>query len=379
MLKRLRSKVAIADCTSYDINILAVKLRETFDLLGGLNQYVQPGMRVLLKPNLISAKAPERAVTTHPELVAAMARQVRSLGARVVVGDSPGGAKRGIERVWENTGMKAMAEREGVELVNFEAAGAEKIRCNGRVYYIARPAVEADLIINLPKLKTHVLTLMTGAVKNVFGFVPGFRKGNYHKEYPKPDDFAEVIVDILSIKTPALTVLDAILSMEGDGPGSGTPRWTNLLIASHDPVAVDAVASEIIGLKPDKVPTTRIASDAGLGIGWPEMIDVVGRPLADVRISDFRLTSNRKLEVIPEFLWKLLGPYVWIRPALDRALCSRCGVCVSSCPTGALKLDGDKSPLFDYDICINCWCCHELCPSKSIYVRKSWLAEKFIH
>ena len=378
MLNELRSKVAIVGCNSYDIDMISGSIKNLLDMLGGLEKFVKPGMKVLLKPNLISAKAPERAVTTHPEIVAAVAREVRRLGGHPVVGDSPGGAKVGINRVWTNTGMKAMAEREGLELINFEASGAERFRCNGRAYYLAKPAVEADLIINLPKLKTHVLTLMTGAVKNVFGLIPGFRKGNYHKQYPKPNDFAEVIVDILSVKTPALTIMDAVLSMEGDGPSSGDPRQTNFLMASRDPVAIDAIAAQIIGLDPIKVPTTRIASDAGLGIGWPEMIETMGVPVEELKIPDFKLTSNRKLELLPNFLVRAIDPFVWIRPDIEREKCTSCGTCVSSCPTGALLLNGDKTPAFDYDLCINCWCCHELCPEKAVYVHKSWLAKKFI-
>ncbi|MEW5922576.1 MAG: DUF362 domain-containing protein [Candidatus Zixiibacteriota bacterium] len=378
MLDELRSKVAIVDCNSYDIDTVTSKISHALELLGGLGKYVKPGMKVLLKPNMISAKAPERAITTHPEIVSAVANEVRKIGATPIVGDSPGGAKININRIWENTGMKAMADREGLQLVNFEAAGSQRFRCNGRAYYLARPAVEADLIINLPKLKTHVLTLMTGAVKNVFGLIPGFRKGNYHKEFPKPRDFAEVIVDILSVKTPALTIMDAVLSMEGDGPSSGQPRWTNLLLASRDPVAVDAIASVIIGLNPERVPTTRVASDAGLGIGWPEMIETLGMPLEKAKIHDFKLTSNRKLELLPGFFVKAIDPFVWIRPSIDRDFCTSCGVCVSSCPTGALRLNGDRTPAFDYDLCINCWCCHELCPEKAVQVRKSWLARRLI-
>ena len=378
MLNELRSKVAIVDCNSYDSDVLTSKINQALDLLGGLDKYVKPGMKVLLKPNLISAKEPYRAITTHPEIVAVLTREVRKLGAVPIVGDSPGGAKVGINRVWEKTGMKAMAEKEGIELVSFEAAGSQKFRCNGRAYYLAQPAVEADLIINLPKLKTHILTLMTGAVKNVFGLIPGFRKGNYHKEYPKPGDFAEVVVDILSVKTPALTIMDAVLAMEGDGPSSGEPRWTNLLLASRDPVAVDAIAAEIIGLDPDKVPTTRIASDAGLGIGWPEMIETMGKSLDEVRIPDFKLTSNRKLELMPNFLVRMIDPFIWLHPDIKRDLCTKCGTCVNSCPTGALRFNGDKSPAFDYELCINCWCCHELCPEKAVYIRKSWLAKKFL-
>jgi uncharacterized protein (DUF362 family)/NAD-dependent dihydropyrimidine dehydrogenase PreA subunit len=335
-------------------------------------------MKVLLKPNFLSAKDPDRAITTHPEIVAAVAREVRKLGAEIIIGDSPGGAKRGVRRVWRNTGMLDMAEREGLELVSFEASGVKEFKVNGRSYFLSKPAVEADFIISLPKLKTHVLTLMTGAIKNMFGLIPGFRKATYHKQFPKPNDFAQVIVDILSIKPPGLTIMDAILAMEGDGPSSGHPRRTNLMLASTDPVALDAVAADIIGLKPNKVPTTRIASDAGLGIGWPEAVNVVGERLADVRIPDFKLTSNRRLELIPNFLVRMIDPYIWVRPAIDRDLCTACYTCVNSCPVGALSNENHSPPVINHDKCINCWCCHELCPDKSVYIEKSWLAQKFI-
>ena len=251
MFDEQRPQVAIVDCPGYETNLVSQKVKESLELIGGLEQFIKPGMKVLLKPNFLSAKEPERAITTHPEVAAAVAREVRKLGAEVKIGDSPGGAKRGIKRVWQNTGFLDMCQRESIELISFEAAGVEKFETNGRTYYLAKPAIEADFIINLPKLKTHVLTLMTGAVKNMFGLIPGFRKANYHKQFPKPKDFAQVIVDILSLCPPGLTIMDAIVSMEGEGPSSGQPYKTNLIITSADPVAVDAVAAEIIGLKPE--------------------------------------------------------------------------------------------------------------------------------
>jgi uncharacterized protein (DUF362 family)/Pyruvate/2-oxoacid:ferredoxin oxidoreductase delta subunit len=373
-----KTRVAIQSCSSYDPAFLQRKISQVFDLIGGLDRHVKPGMKVLLKPNLLSAKEPMRAITTHPEVVAAVAREVRQLGADVIIGDSPGGAKRGVRRVWENTGMLAMAERERIELVNFEAGGVVKFSLNDRHYFLAKPAVEADFIINLPKLKTHILTLMTGAVKNMFGLIPGFRKGQYHKEAPRPNEFSQVIVDILSLRPPNLTLMDGILAMEGDGPSSGNPRWVNLILASTDPVAIDAVAASIIGLRPERVPTTRIASEAGLGIGWPEALEIVGDKLEEVKIHDFKLTSNRKLELLPSILGRALGHYVWVRPAIDEPTCTRCNICVNSCPTGALQSADGKLPVFNYDLCINCWCCHELCQSKAVYVEQSWLARKFI-
>ena len=378
MIDELSPPVAVVSCDGYDPDLVSEKIKTVIELLGGLDKYIRPGMQVLLKPNLLSAKEPSRAITTHPEIVAAVAREVRKLGAEVIVGDSPGGAKRGVQRVWDNTGMTEMAEREGIELVNFEASGVVKREVGDRTYFLAKPAMEADFIISLPKLKTHVLTLMTGAIKNIFGLIPGFRKANYHKEAPKPTDFAHIIVDILSLKKPNLTIMDAVLAMEGDGPSSGQPRWVNLILGSTDPVAMDTVAAVIIGLKPNKVPTTRLAAEAGLGIGWFEAIEMVGEKIDDIRIPDFKLTSNRKLELIPGFIVKLLDPYIWVRPAIESEECTLCNTCVDSCPTGAVFGNKGDVPKFNYKDCINCWCCHEMCPSKAVFVDQSWLASKFI-
>ncbi len=378
MLDGPASRVAITRCEGYNPELLSERISESLSLIGGLDQFITPGLKVLLKPNLLSAKEPHRAITTHPEFVAAVAREVKKLGATVMVGNSPGGAKRGVRHVWDKTGMLEMAEREGLELVSFEASGVVEFKIGSRSYYLAKPAVEADFIISLPKLKTHVLTLMTGAIKNIFGLIPGFRKAKYHKEAPKPTDFAQIVVDILSLCPPNLTIMDAILSMEGDGPSSGYPRRTDLILTSTDTVAVDAVACEIIGLKPSKVPTISIASDAGLGIGFVEAIDVVGQKLNDVRIADFDLTSNRKLELLPKFLVKAIAPYVWVRPAIASEDCTKCNTCVASCPTKALTGIKGDIPQYNYDLCINCWCCHELCPSKAVFVDRSWLARKFI-
>ncbi len=372
------SRVSISRCESYSMDILQSTLKQLLQPLGGMEKWVKPGMKVLLKPNLLSARSPDAAVTTHPELVAAIAREVRAQGGEVAVGDSPGGGVREISDVWEKTGLAEIAARENLRLANFEGAGVVRYPVNGRDYYISRPVVEADLIINIPKLKTHVLTMLSGAVKNMFGIVPGFRKANYHKEAPTPDAFAQILVDILSLRPPDLNIMDAVLAMEGEGPSSGTPRWMNLLLASSDPVAIDAIAACIIGIRADDIPTTKIASESGLGIGWPEAIEVVGTRLQDALCPDFRLTSNRKMKLIPAPISRFLGRYIWIRPAINTANCSQCYLCVDACPTGALSSTPTEYPAIDYEKCINCWCCHESCPSKAVEIEQSWLAERFI-
>lgn len=371
------SRVALVKAESYEGAALDQAISQALSHLGGLKRFVKPGMRVLLKPNLLSAKAPERAITTHPEFVAAVGRAVKRLGARVIIGDSPAGAEKGIDRLWQNCGLTAIAQRDGFELVNFELSGSRPVEINGQVYYIAKPVLDADIVISLPKLKTHVLTLMTGGVKNTFGCIPGFRKGLYHKEAPKPQLFARVLVDIHSAVRPALTIIDAITAMEGDGPSSGTPRTVGLVAASEDAVALDAVLSAVIGLDPNAVHTTRFSGERGLGETRLSHIAVVGERIQDVRSDGFKLTSNTKMELIPRFGYDMVSRFIWQRPLIDDAACTQCQACVESCPTGAMDSIGpNDTPVLKESLCINCWCCHEICPSKAIGIEKSWLARR---
>ena len=373
------STVSIVRAESYLPEQLEERIGEVLEPIGGLRAFVSPGMHVLIKPNLLSAKGPERAITTHPEMVAAVARMVTRAGASVQVGDSPAGARTGIQRVWDNTGLSEVAQRDGFDLVCFESSGTRPVNVGSRRYYVARPVLEADLVINLPKLKTHVLTLMTGAVKNAFGAIPGFRKGMYHKEAPNPRHFARIIVDIFSIVRPGLHLMDAIDVMEGDGPASGNPRHAGLLLASNDAVSLDTVAAEIIGLDAAKVHTIMYSSEAGLGTSRMEDISVAGVPIRAVRLDDFKLPSNTGMELLPKFLVDLIGPFMWLRPRVDTEECSACGDCAKSCPTNAMRQDSeDTSPYLKQEACINCWCCHEICPAKAITIEKSWLAKRFI-
>lgn len=373
------SLVSIFRALSYEPEHLEDVITQALEPLGGMQAFVRPGMTVLLKPNMLSAKAPDRAITTHPEFVAAVGRMAQQLGANVRIGDSPAGAKVGIERVWENCGFRQIAKRDGFELVNFELEGTKPVAIETGVYYIAKPVLEADLVINLPKLKTHVLTLMTGGVKNMFGSIPGFRKGMYHREAPNPRHFARIVVDIFAAVQPELTIMDAIIAMEGDGPASGNPTRLNLVLASNDAVALDTVAAHIIGLEPQRVHTIRYAADAGLGIGWIEGISVRGISILAAKPEKFCLTSNFGMELIPKFIWDMLAPHIWLRPKVDSGACSQCGLCVSSCPTNALSQNGNGGiPELTQEQCITCWCCHEICPEHAISVEKSWLARKLV-
>ncbi|NIN01733.1 MAG: DUF362 domain-containing protein [candidate division Zixibacteria bacterium] len=370
------SQVSVVVCDDYTYPNVQSAVRASFGNLGGLGRFVKKDQKVLVKPNLLSAKDPSRAITTHPAVVRAVVEEVQKLGAVPILGDSPGGVDRGIRRVWENTKLAEVAGQTGAKLVPFESSGVyPRTTPEGKTYYIAKPVIDADVIISLAKLKTHTLTLMTCAVKNMFGSIPGFRKGQYHKEAPKPRDFARVIVDIFSLTRPHLTLVDAIVCMEKDGPSSGDPKYLGLLLSSTDAVALDMLASRIMGFKDGEIDTTSIAQERGLGPKSFDQIQILGEKLNEIPVPKFELPSNRLIKMIPSFLLGLVAPFVWVKPNIVDGNCINCNICVENCPTKSIRA-GEKRPSFDYSNCINCMCCHELCPEKAIYLEKSRIAKR---
>jgi len=375
MISAEKTTVSLNRCAAYDLDMLRGVIYEGLAPFGGMAAFVSPGDRVLLKPNLLSARDPSRAVTTHPLVVEAVASIVREAGGEPFIGDSPGGAIRGIQRVWEKTLMSEMAGRAGLELVNLEASSSKEIDSGRYRLYVAKPVLEADVVINLPKLKTHSLTLYTGAVKNMFGVVPGFRKAEMHKLFPKPAEFAAMLVELFSHVKPALNIMDAVLSMEGNGPSSGRPRMTELIAVSDDAVALDTVLSGVIGFRPDRIDTTRLAGERGLGVSDMESIEVTGDAAGTV-LEDFDLPSNLGMRLVPGPLARMVAPLMWLKLVIDTGKCTGCGMCYRSCPVKTIVPDGEKYRVV-HDGCVQCMCCHELCPEDALDIKLSWLARKW--
>lgn len=371
----MASRVAILRCGDYDREKIFRTVHEILGLLGGIGRFVQKGQKVLLKPNMLSAKEPERGITTHPMILEAMIREVRSVGGEVWIGDSPSGAIKGVKRYWEKTGYREVAERTGVKLINFEAGGTVVRTIDNRRYHLARAVFEADVVINLPKFKTHGFTLYTGAIKNFFGTLPGLQKATLHKLYPHPKNFSRVLVDLYSCVRSPLHLMDGVLGMEGNGPATGDLRNTGLILASEDGVALDAVASRLMGFKKDAIDAIRIAGERGLGEDHLENIEILGETLDAAGFQDFSLPSNYLIKLVPQFLVRWMGRFVWVRPHAELAKCTGCGVCVRSCPVQAIQMV-DGNPVMDYHVCINCLCCNESCPEGAVVQQKSWLARR---
>lgn len=367
-------KVSLVRCASYNQEAVNSSVEQALAMIGGIGRFVKPGQKVLLKVNALTPKPPEAAVTTHPAIIKAVVGQVKKAGGIPLVGDSSGGMIAGqapTKQTFHVSGIARAAEEAGAELINFDVSGVEPINATGpiRILHLAKPVLEADVVISLPKLKTHSAAVFTGAVKNMYGCIPGFRKAEYHRMVPKLKDFSELLVDIFAAARPVLVIMDAIVGMEGNGPSAGKPREVGLVVASEDSVAVDAVASSIIGLNPFDVHSTRIAHKRGLGVGELSGIEIQGLNLAEVKIHDFDLPSNAMLETAPGFIISGVLSLLKARPEINSSTCAGCRFCVESCPVEAMDMKG-KVPSIDYKKCISCLCCQELCPQKAVEMKQ---------
>ncbi|MDY7075317.1 MAG: DUF362 domain-containing protein [Chloroflexota bacterium] len=365
--------VSVVGCDTYDPAAVRQAVTAALAPLGGIARFVRPGMRVLLKPNLLTAADLERAITTHPAIVQAMVELVQGAGGNVIIGDSPGGPIENNPPVWRRGGMAGVAERTGAALVPFDGVGWKRL--NGNDYFIARPVLDADLVINLPKLKTHTLTLYTGAVKNLFGVIPGTRKREVHCRAPGVQDLSQVLVDVLELVRPGLTLMDGVLGQEGNGPGvGGTPHWYRCLAASADAVALDVVIAQAMGYRPGEVLHLAQANARGLGISDLDEVQIKG----DRRAFDFEKVSLPKARwyfSVPSWVGIPLNRAMRVRPQLEPSECIGCGRCAQVCPPEAIA--SGKPPLFDMDRCIGCFCCAEVCPQGAIAPRRNLIARLF--
>ena len=382
--KYVKAAVSIVRCEDYTPSKVLKAVLEAVNLLGGIGQFVRPGQKVLLKPNLLSPRPPESAVTTHPAVVEAVIGLANSAGGSCFLGDSPsigGDTPENYERLLRTTGMSHALDRAGAQAVRFDDSGTEQEVAHARVcrrLLVADAVREADVLINLPKFKTHELTLMTGAVKNLFGCIPGRRKVEFHlKAGDNPEMFAQILVDTLKAVRPGLSILDAIVGMDGQGPSAGRRRNFGLIMASTDPVALDAVVCMVAGIEPMKIPTLRLASKQGLGTVDPAEIEVVGLQPEEVLIPDFLLPPRGDIvSRLPKPLYRMLRNHLVKRPTFLRDRCSACGACVDICPVQAISGEGNRLRV-DYSVCIRCYCCQEVCPEEAIALRMSRLRGAF--
>lgn len=365
------STVSIARCATYEPNMIASALDAALSPLGGMAAFVSPGQKVLLKVNLLAKAEPERAVTTHPEVVRALIRMVRDAGGVPMVGDSPGGPNtpgfvRGVHKA---TGIEAVCTEEDCELVLFDADCTRVPNPSGALYgsfTLGRAVTDCDVLITIPKFKTHGFMMFTGAVKNLFGCIPGLEKAQYHLKVPDRDDFGAMLVDLMLACKPTLAVMDAVVGMEGEGPAGGTPRQIGAIIASADSLALDVVASAMAGLDPMEVYSNKAGAERGMCPRTADEVDVVGTPWRELAPSGFQLPARDIGAQFPKWLAGPLRSWTTAKPFLEnRVACTRCHKCEESCPVDAIVV-GTDGPAFDYKTCIRCYCCQEMCPPQVI-------------
>ena len=364
-----RSRVALVHCPDYDPGRLKTSLQRALNLLGGLPDSIGSPSRVFLKPNVMMPKPLGFPCNTHPEFIRAVVEIVRERGSAVTVGESAAGSQAGLTftgRALKQSGIEDAAREAGAAVLNLDHdAVVETALPNpiAPVIPIAKSALDTDLLVLLPKFKTHAFAnILTGAVKLCYGTVPGQMKAEFHRRAPKPEPFFSIIRDLFGALAPDLAIFDAVVGMEGDGPSAGDVRPLGFIIASFDPVAADAVAAALVGLDPLRVLTTRLCDEAGLGHGRLADIEVVGENLADAVIHDFKLP---KTAVPPAFLYRFLLGLTPTEPDIDPKICSLCRTCSSSCPVGAMSVKDGRITI-DRALCIRCFCCAEVCPSQAI-------------
>ena len=326
--------------------------------LGGMGRFVEKGDRVLLKINLLSARDPDTAVTTHPEIVRAIAAAVKEAGGRPYIGDSPSGtfSGRALRKVYERSGIKAVAVEENIPLNQDTGTQKRDIPLGKRLKKapFCDFLQDADKIIAIPKLKTHSFQFMTLACKIMYGAIPGLTKSKYHAQFPTRAAFADMLLDILTVMKPELFIMDGIMGMQGQGPAGGDPVMLGLLCASKDPVALDIAVCRCLGIEPVGIPVLRRAK---IRKWWPESIEYPLSEPKDVIYKNFRLPNTAD--------HLLTGQKPPKKSPVITDGCIGCGDCEQICPKGAIRVEDGMAGVI-YPKCIRCFCCHEVCPENAI-------------
>jgi len=369
-------KVSIVKQDDYSSEKVYQAIQQSLHLLGGLDNFLRPKSKVLVKINHISPPSPpERGLVTHPDFTKEVLRVLKESGHKVSVGDDIQSKERDG---FLASNYRQVCQELGISLINLKEKGFREVECEGQFLkktLVSQACLDADHIINLPKLKTHSFTIYTGAVKNMYGIIPYGLRLKYHRQYINNEDFSQMLVDILSCVPPQLNIMDGIIAMEGEGPSAGNLRNAGVILASSDAVALDAVATKIVGFNPMDIYTTFHAHNRGLGTGRIEDIEVIGERIQDVQLKNFKHSAiaigllRRKL---PSFLYAYFQNHLALTPEVRKENCTVCLECIEICPVNAVELH-EELVWIKKKGCIQCMCCHEVCRYNAIKLKKTFI------
>ncbi|MDT8391158.1 MAG: DUF362 domain-containing protein [Lentisphaeria bacterium] len=361
------TRVAIVQQPDYSGTVLTA-VKKAIDLAGGLSGIISPGDTVLIKPNLLSPRPPEEAVTTHPEVVRAVVECVREAGAkRVWIGDSCAGA-HSDEILWNKTGMRQVAESTGAILKSFHKAVKPR-PVAGQPVPVPAWLDEVDTVISLPKMKTHALTGLTCAMKNTYGLISGAAKSAYHASHPSPRSMSTFLVDVYIALKPDFFIVDCIEALEGEGPANGAPKAVGLILAGADGVAIDTVCARMLKGGPKQVPMLAMAAALNAGTADVESIECVGDGVDQLERARLRPSIGRHLLAIPEWLFKPVTRLLACHPKINQSLCVKCGICADICSQNAISGNSRDGYRVNGKTCIMCMCCSESCPKEALAAR----------
>ena len=376
-------QVSVVKLDTYERDAVRSAIEELLRPIGGFD-FVRPGIKIAIKANLVAAMKPDTAATTHPLLIRELCDMLVSRGAEVIVGDSPGGPFTPIllNRVYGVTGINCVTEVGASLNRDYSSAKCESF-AEGEVlksFEYTAWLDWADLIIDFAKLKSHGMMGMSAGVKNLFGCIPGTLKPEYHYRFPNTRDFASMLVDLNLFFKPYLTVIDAVVGMEGNGPTMGNPRQIGALVASKSSFACDLISAELIGLTADKVPSLAIAEERGL---CPKRGDIeLFGSLDGLIVEDYdNIERPNNIEFLSglvgfkgKFVSSLFRACMASRPKLKKSECVGCRECFKICPAKAITMVNNK-PKIDRSKCIRCFCCQEFCPKGALKVHRPIVAK----
>lgn len=372
------TKVSLTKNPTYTQNEINQAVQTHFERFEMENK-ILPDMNVVLKPNLLMKRRPEEFTTTHPNVVKAVILYLKKIGvSNITLADSPGGlyTEQALKSIYSTCGMTEVCEKHNVKL-NFDVTAKEIYNPNANLvksFTLIKPICEADFIIDLCKLKTHAMTGMSGAVKNLFGAIPGLTKPEFHWRFPEKERFCEMLIDLCDTVRPNFIVVDAIEAMEGDGPSGGTKREAGFLFASDQPYDLDFFLCTLIGAKPTEIFTVKNSIERGLCGADMSKIELIGGEMPNIK--PFEMPQDKGVDFMghtPKLLRKpakfITKTFLTSKPKIHKRDCIGCGKCAESCPAKTIKIH-EKKAYIEYSNCIKCFCCHEMCPVKAIGIKR---------